>query len=281
MDRRTAIGLGVGAAAAMAMPSAAKVTSRRLDPSVPADAAVIYRKLRYRTDDGPVFSWVNGPYMAVIGGDLIQMYAINLGAIQQVTQRPDGGFDVRDLEISFRTDVDSGKRLETFVNPITKEALPIKVRPQGPNSVHYSRDNVLSLDTQPGGPHFAITHQEPKLFRVGDKVMIRDRSHAVVTMPDGAVSMTNEVSTISAPAAQVLDPAVTMALTDVRSNDVRSWPAWLRMGDRPGALALFAIGAKVQRFEDMPQDWLAMLHDYAPEIARDPIGALAKPPMQG
>ncbi|WP_343614646.1 DUF1838 family protein [Novosphingobium sp.] len=273
LDRRQALGLGLAAAAALAAPKAARAASRQLDPNDPEDARLIYRKLRYRTDDGLIFSWVKGPYMAVIAGDLIPMYAINLGSFSRVTQRADGGFELRDLEISFRTDVDTGERLTSFRNPVTGEILPVVERVQGPNRAIFSRDNHARLSDLPGGPHFELTHYPVRPFAIGDDIAIRDRTHARVTGRDG-VSLLNEVSTISGPRAQVLDPAATSIASRAQSNDVRSFPAWLKMGDRTGHLALFGNGGKVHRFEDLPGDWRAMLHDVFPAIAADPIAAL-------
>jgi len=279
IDRRTALawgaaGLAAGTAEVAAARQGAAVRKRRLDPANPEDARLIARKLRYRTDSGLLFSWIKGPYMAEIDGDLIPMYAINLGSIQRVEQRADGGFNLSDLEISFRVDVETGKRVSSFRNPVTGEDLQLPVNVQGPNHLTVSRDNVLQIADIPGGPRFALTHHPSTPFQLGGDVFMRDRSHSVVTFPDGSTSNLNEVSTLSAPASQVLDPHTTMADTRVQSNDVRSWPAWLRMGARPGMLALFGNGAKVRSFADMPADWQELLDQYAPEIARDPVAAL-------
>lgn len=278
INRRTALTVGgaalVTAAASGINTAHAAATRRTLDPANPDDALMIARKLRYRTDSGLLFSWIKGPYMAEIEGDLIPMYGINLGSMQRVEQRADGSFDLTDLEISFRVDAESGKRIDSFRNPVTGEDLQLPISKQGPNRLTVTRDNTVQIANLPGGPRFALSHRPTAPFVLGDQVFLRDRSHAVVTAPDGGVSQLNEVSTLSGPAAQVLDPAVSVIYSRVQSNDVRSWPAWLRMGNRPGMLALFGNGAKVRRFEDLPADWLAMLEQAAPEIARDPIGAL-------
>ena len=281
--RATTIALGIAALTAgpiSAIGASSTVTARKglLDPANPEDARAIYRKLRYRTNSGLLFSWVKGPYMAAIDGNLVPMYGINLGSISRVTQRADGGFDLRDLEISFRVDVETGRRLTSFHNPITNEILPVVVRPQGPNVLNYTRDNDGHINDVPGGARFDMKHFPPSPFVLGDEIYIRDRSHATVTMADGSTSMLNEVSTISAPRSQVLDPTSVTVETRVQSNDVRSWPAWLNMGNRQGTLGLYGNGAKVQRFSDLPQDWLAMLHEELPEIATDPVAALDRTP---
>lgn len=280
LARRDALALGAGVAASTVLHANARPVRRRLDPTDPNDARSIVRKLRFRTDSGLIFSWIKGPYMAAIAGDLIPMYALNVGAIQRVVQRADGGFDLTDLEISFRTDVDTGKELTSFRNPVTGELLPTRPNVQGPNRLSVTRDNQVQIADVPGGARFAMTHHPSQPFQLGNETFFRDRSHTVVTMPDGSTSQLNEVSTLSGPSATVLDPAVSIVYSRVQSNDVRSWPAWLKMGNRPGTMSLFGNGGKVARFGDLPQDFLEMLDRFAPEIARDPVAALVRAPKQ-
>lgn len=274
LDRRGALTLGMVAASAAALPAVAAPRRRTLDLANDEDARLIYRKLRYRTDSGLLFSWVKGVYMAVIAGDLTPMYGINLGAISRVIQRADGGFDLIDLEISFRVDAATGARLTKLLNPITGETVPVVAKPQGPNRILVTRDNEVHISDLPSGVRYEHTHPPTRAFALGNEIMLRDRSHSRVIAPDGSVSMLNEVSTLSAPRATVLDPATTTINARLQANDVRSFPAWLKMDDRVGNLALFGNGAKVSRFADIPQDWHAMLRETFPAIAADPVAAL-------
>jgi hypothetical protein len=276
-DRREALKLGIGLAASAvavaAMP--AQAAPPQLDPANPHDARQIYRKLRYRTDSGLVFSWIKGPYMAAVAGDLVPIYAINLGSIQRITHNPDGSFDLIDLEISFRVDLRSGERLTHLRNPVTGEMVRVGGRGPIPTHLKVSADNEVVIPDLPGQPRYEHTHAPVTTFALRrGELAIRDLSHARVTAPDGSVSYLNEVSTISAPRDQVLDPRTTNLETRVQSNDVRSWPAWMNMGDRPGTLALLGNGGKVSTFADLPDDWHAMLQAYYPEIAADPVAVL-------
>lgn len=273
--RRDALKWGMGIVAAAAVHPSLAATQRPLDIANPADARIIYRKLRYRTDDGLLFSWLKGPYMASTGSDLSPLYALNLGSIRRVTQNSDGSFHLIDLEISFRVDVQTGERLKSLYNPITGETVAVGGRGPVPTHVTVSADNEAMIPAAPGQPKYEHERAPVTIFPLGQtKLAIRDRSHTRVTAPDGSVSHMNEVSTISAPSDIVLDPRTTHVNSRVQSNDVRSWPAWLKMGDRPGSLALFANGGTVSRFEDLPDDWHAMLKQYYPQIAADPIAVL-------
>jgi hypothetical protein len=276
ISRRTALGASLALGAAVALPPT-RATAGVLDPTRPEDARAIYRKMRYRTDSGLVFAWVKGPHLAVVGANLTPLYGINLGAIQRITQRPDGGFDVREIEISFTTDVDTGKRLTQFRNPLTQEVLPVKLRTPHPSTVSYSRDNDLRAPPTYQGARFDVSHFPVATFVIGDDLFVRDRTRATIQAAGRPERILNEISTFSAPRAVVLDPSVAWVDAKVQSNDMTSWPTWLNMAGAPGVMGLYAVGGKARDFAAMPTDWLVMLHEVWPEIAADPIAALDRP----
>lgn len=273
-SRRAA--LGAGAALALAASSA---TARPLSLDSAEDERLIYRKLRYRTDDGLVFWWIKGVYMAAIEAELTPMYGINLGAIQRVTHRPDGGFDVRDLEISFRTDPQTGKRLDQFHNPISGQTIPVVVNPPRPYLSSFDRDNVLAAPGTVEGARFEVSHYPGRPFSSGNSVYLRERSRARVTAPGQPTRVLNEISTFIGDKRETLDPKVTSVRAKSISNDVRGWPAWVKMDDRPGMMSLFGVGEKVSSFDELPNDWRAMLRETLPDVARNPLAALDLPPL--
>jgi hypothetical protein len=268
MDRRAVLGLGLAGAA---MASHARAATPDLND--PETARQIYRKMRFRTDSGVLFSWVKGGHMAEVGPNLTPIHGTNLGAIQRVTQRADGGFDVRSMEVYFSTDPDTGRRLTTYRNPLTKADVVVPAyRPQA-STLRYARDNTPSAPVIPGLSAEFI-HYPVERTVIGDTLYLHERSRARYVSPNAPVRIVNEISTLSAPIAEVLDPAKTSVNASLLSNDVADWPSWMNMGAQPGIMALYAVGGKVSRFEDMPADWLDMVHEVYPDIARDPIGAL-------
>jgi hypothetical protein len=98
-----------------------------------------------------------------------------------------------------------------------------------------------------------------------------------VTTPGAADRVINDISMLTGPAAQALDPRSTWVDAKLQSTDVTGWPRWMRMGDRPGGVTLRAVGGKVRRFTDMPPDFLKMLQDARPDIAANPVAALDGP----
>ncbi len=282
VSRRTAIGLATGSVAsllasgAMARP-AAKPKAARLDPAQPEDARQIQRKLQLRTDSGMVFWWIRVPSFGQIGADLTPLYEMNFGSVQRVTQRDDGGFDVKQMELTFRTDLETGQPLKTLRNPYTGEMLPIEFNPVGPTIMHYSRDNVPVVPEDLGGSKLKFEPVPSRPFVIGDTVYYRLRNRSVVTTPGAADRIINDISTLTGPVSQALDPAVSWVDASLQSTDVTGWPRWMHMGDRPGGVTLRAVGGKVRRFADMPADFLKMLQDARPVIASDPVAALERP----
>jgi len=280
LDRRSLIaGAMVGTAAAVAAPAFAAKSVSRLDPSNPADARQIIRKLRYRTDEGMVFWWIDGVYMANVDAVLTPLYGMCFGALQMVKQRGDGGFDVTQMELGFRTELDTGKRMRTFVNPLTNQSMPAPFNPIGPTTVHYSPDAVPSVPRDLGGSQIDFRAFPEKPFVAQDQVFVQYRAQSHVQTAGMADRTINDISMIYGPAAQALDPGCTSVDAWLHSSDIASFPRWMNMGNRPGNITLRGVGAKVKRISDMPKNWLAMMEEYDPAILADPEAALRRNPL--
>ncbi len=274
INRRRAIALASSAVAVSLIPPA---DAASLDLHRPQDAWQIHRKLQFRTDSGLVFWWIRGPSFGQIGADLTPLYELNFGTVQRVTQRADGGFDVTQLEMAFRTDLETGQPLKSLRNPYTGESFPIEFTPVGPTILHFSRDNVPVVPAEIGGSKIQFESIPSTPFIVGDTIYYRHRARSRVITAGAQDRIINDISTISGPAREALNPAATWVDARLQSSDITGWPRWIKMGDRPGGVTLRGVGGKVRRFADMPADWLAMLHAARPDIAADPVAALDRP----
>lgn len=277
LNRRLALGLGFAAAAGLCSNGA---LAAELDPSNPEDLRMMFRKLQYRTDSGLVFWWMRGRYFGQIDAALTPLYGLNWGVIQRVAQRSDGGFDVREIELSFHTDLEFKQRLTTFHNPITNEDVAVEFSPLGPSVVHYSRDNLPQIPTQMVGSTAESTSIPPEALVIGDQILFSSRSATRVMTPGVPDRTFNDITTISGSLKAARDPSVTSVPAMLQSSDVTSWQRGLKMGDQPGSMTLRALGGKVGRLDHMPPSWLAMLRDAAPDIAADPEGALDRAPAR-
>lgn len=273
------VGVLAGAAVSPGRAAAARAgAARRLDPANAADRLQMYRKLHYRSDDGLVWWWLQGPKYGQVGTTLTPLFTMVVGTLMRIRQTEDGGFDLTSLEMVFLADLASGTRLSEWRNPYTDEVLPVKFDPLGPNTLRYGADNRRELPTLIGGSRLEAGARTSEPLVVGDDVYVREESTARVWSPGRTTPFeVNDISTYHGSLRELTDPAVTRARATVAFAEVTGWQRWMGMGERPGNLTSRSVGAKVDSFEAMPANWRAMLAEVAPKIAADPVAALEGP----
>lgn len=281
MTRRRWLGQTGAFAAAMAlggtMPRRAEAAGL-LDMSKPDDLNLAYRKLVYRSDDGILWWWLQGPKYGQVDAALTPLFTLNVGTVQRVKLRADGGFDLTSMEMVFLTDIETGAPLSSWKNPYTGETLPVKMNPVGPTTIAYAADNSRTLPTELGGSRLEATSIRHQPVIVGDDLFLRADDQARVYSPGRATPfIVNDLTTYHGSLRELSDPAVTVASAKAFFAEVTGWQRWMKMGERPGGLTSRSSGAKVRSYNEMPQSWRAMLEAQAPEIAADPIAALEKP----
>jgi len=273
MDRRGLLGGALGVVAA-------GMTGGEVRASPPASATALdvvklYRKLHYRTDDGVIFWWLQGPKYGQVGTTLTPLYQANIGTFQRIRQLADGGFEVTALEINLITDLSTGEPLEELRNPYTGELLAARFNPMGPTVVRYRADNSRILPSEVGGARLETTATLHPPMIVGDDVFQRDESVARVFAPGRTTPFeVNDIAVYHGSLANLSDPAVSVGEATVFFAEVTGWQRWMNMGDRPGNMTSRMTGRKVRRYEDLPAVWRERLARRAPEIAADPLGAL-------
>jgi hypothetical protein len=277
-DRRTVLGLSLGAAGALALPGLAAASgaapTRAATGDTP-DPISLVRKLKLRSDDGLIFWWLEGPKIGQVGATLTALYTSRVGTVQRVRQLEDGGLEVTQLEMILMFDHETGAPLERWRNPYTGESVPIRFRPVGPLKVQYRADNSRILPTELGGTPLesaARTHA-PRI--VADDVFLHDEVFARVFTPGRERPFeVNDHAVYHGSLRELSDPAVTMAEAAVFFVDVTDWQRWMQMGDLPGSITSRMVGRKCRRWEDLPEDWRRRLAELAPDLAADPVGAL-------
>jgi Protein of unknown function (DUF1838) len=275
-----ASGLALGTVAALPATAAATgaPTSRLLrEDGIPADPALrsaIVRRMRHRTDSGMIFWWFRGRNYAQQGANLTPMCELIFGAMARVTPTADGGMDLLQYELGFRTAPDSGERAEKLRNPITGEMVEVPFAPVGPTRVHYSADNVVELPEQIGGSAFTAEHVPELFYRMGDQVCFQTHTRARSIVPNVADRVLNDMSMICSPAREALNPRVKFASAWAHGSDVTDYARWWKMPPGLGSQTLRSVGEKVRRFEDMPRDWIAMVAKADPAMAADPLSVL-------
>jgi Protein of unknown function (DUF1838) len=281
MGRRAlmASGLALGAASAFPAGAATGGASNGLlreqgISTDPAARSAIIRRMRHRTDSGMIFWWFRGRNYAQQGAALSPMCELIFGAFARVTPTADGGMDLLQYELGFRTAPDSGERAEKLRNPITGDMVDVPFAPVGPTRVHYSADNVVQLPEQIGGSAFTAEHVPELFYRLGDQICFQTHTRARSIVPGVADRVLNDMSMICSPAAEALNPRVKMARAWAHGSDVTDYARWWKMPPGLGSQTLRSVGQKVRRYEDMPADWRAMVAKADPAMAKDPMSVL-------
>lgn len=270
---------GLVTAGAVATLSAGDALAASPSATLPADAkarAAIVRRMRFRTDAGVFMWWFRGRTYAQQGAKLIPLCGMVFGSMIKLTPRSDGGFDTVQYELGFRTDYETGQHIEKLLNPITGETVDLPIYPVGPTHLHYSADNVPQVPETIGGSRFTYDHK-PELFWEADgTIFMQYQAQSRVETAGASDRIINDFGMIYGPAKSALDPKVRCAPARVQGTDVTDYARWLKMPANSGTQTLRSIGAKVQRFEDMPADWLEIVRKIDPKMHADPMSVFER-----
>lgn len=279
ISRRTAMlgALAAGAVATSINPSFAAEAAigdpgAQGIPADPAARAAIVRRMRYRTDAGTFMWWFRGRTYAQQGATLIPVCGLLFGSMINLSPRADGGFDMVQYELGFRTDLETGKRLDKLRNPITGEMLEIKAFPVGPTKLAYAADNVPVVPATIGGSVFTYEHKPELFWTAGDMLFMQYQARSKVETAGKPDRIINDFGMIYGKLADALNPRVKSAPAWIQGTDVTDYARWLKMPEGSGTQTLRSIGAKVHRYADMPADWRAAVAEIDPKMAADPMG---------
>jgi hypothetical protein len=281
ISRRMMMASGLIMGAAAAMPALADTGPAPLmrETGIPSDRAAriaLMRRVRMRADAGPVFWWFRGRNYAQQGATLIPLCELIFGAVMDVRPTADGGLEVMQYELGFRTALDSGLRAEKLLNPITGTMVDVPFAPVGPTKAVYNADNILQLPPMIGGTTITVDDVPEVFYRLGNMVCFQTHTRARAQTPGATDRVLNDMSMICSPMAEALDPKRSFASAWAHGTDVTDYARWLKMPAGAGTQTLRSVGEKAARYADMPQDWRDMVAKADPAMAADPMGVLAR-----
>ena len=278
MKRRDALkGLGAAALATGLTASFGTRPARTanhplLDPTVPADRAVIHRKLNYTFDDNLVVWYIQARRNGLLDSQFTPFWDMNVGFISTVKDVEENAYEVKTLSAIFYADIGSGKLLERFENPFTGETVDIRP-PRLGNSKRYFTIDGLEYERAPREGYRMTEYGDiGPAWVIGDDVWIQADTgfRAEPLTQEGRLSVVNDWFTYHGSISEVSDPAVMSAAATQIFNDINTWPSWLNMGDHPGNYVSRGFGRKVASVEEMPDAWKALMKDIFPEAYKDP-----------
>jgi hypothetical protein len=240
----------------------------RAEVSVPLRT---YARMRGAAQDGGLALWW---YMGNVWGkapdDIARLlFKVEGLTFQRLTFRSDGGIEQRMTGRGWYADAGSGQPLETWTNPFTGEAL--------------TPPHIRSLAKQSISPQGAMAVEDPARVEKfegtiggfaenGDTVWMTENFMAK-TRPDpttGAVGTTSSLSTFTARIAEVEDAGVDFVPCYLNYQSLGAWPAWLKMGARPGVLSWQTYGRKVRGPDEGPAALRAWIEARDPGFLKDP-----------
>jgi hypothetical protein len=277
MKRRTALGLlataPFGATIGCADTGAPQL---KLNPADPDDLYLIHRKVNYTFDDQPVFWFIEAVRYGLVDSAFIPFWKMHVGFLFTVKSTGEFDFETKQLSGIFYSDLESGELLETFNNPITGAALPVRQPGLIRGGTHFDKTHqVRETREQPGVRRTTGTDIGPAWI-IGDDVWVYADTwvRAEPTGDEGQLLQVNDWSTYHASLTEVADPSVASARATMNFNDVNTFPGWLNMGDQPGNYVSRGFGRKSHSGEGMPAQWLRFMNDLYPNESQDLVGAI-------
>jgi len=235
LNRRSVLaGLGGVALAGTLRPARALVGSPAgLDLGNRRDLLTSLAKMRGATDERLCIGYVVGARYAVPEHRVIPMMGILAGTFSQYRRISDDAFESRALEIAYFTDLETGKLLEKWKNPVTGTTVDVPLTRMGPSRVILTADGltVPKLSGEAAGLQLKHIFQPPVI--VGDDVWITEQINI-----DGPSSTTNSAPiTPASPIWRIpgVPPCPLRCSTRASLRTAPGWASGTRQGTRwPG-----------------------------------------------
>lgn len=208
------------------------------------------------------------------GAKLTPLCELVFGAVMKITPLADGGLEQTAYELGFRTAPGSNDRTDQLRNPLTGDMVDAPFVPVGPTTVRYTAAYALIFNGNIAGTKFT-TEPMPELFyHIGDQISFQTHTAAISEVPGQTPRRLNDMSMITSPAREALDPKVQCASATGYGTDVSDYARWWKMPAGMGVQCLRSVGRKETDWAAMPHDWIAMLARVNPGGARDPRNLL-------
>lgn len=241
--------------ATLAALSVSAAQARVLDPTKPADALEIMKRIQCGEKDGQaaVFSWSGHVYSRVDGEPdrlLFNAEGMNIRQCVTVTD-PQHGLGYRQVsrEVMFYIDPMSGAILRQWSNPWTRETVdvmqvandPVNSRPSFPIAAD---GKPFSVRLTRSGNWVQIPIEVPLFYdnplAGAYQDFIGNKYHAMEIF---------DFSTLSSDLFDTRMPTAHPTVSWVRISD---WMPWMKMRGRQGNLVFNAMGTKLKSYDELP-----------------------------
>ena len=277
LDRRTLLsGLG-GLTLVAASRTAWPLAGSGLDLSNKRDLLTAIAKLRGATDDRLVIGYVIGARYAVPEHRMIPMMGILAATFSQYRRISDEAFEARALEIGYFTDLNTGKLLEKWKNPVTGTTVDVPLTRMGPSRIILTADGltVPRLSGEAAGLQLKHIFQPPVI--VGDNVWVTEQIN-IDGPPGPRPFVYNELSTFHGRKSELDDPARATVPTQVQYQSLITYRPWMGFGDTPGHTVARGAGMRAASIAELPPYYVELTRRLHPDVLKDPLALLAAAP---
>ncbi|MFN7053926.1 DUF1838 family protein [Hyphomonas sp.] len=261
--------------------STGEAQGRRLDPSVPADAMAIQRKVQCSTvENEPVVYWWHGKALSRRQGErdrhLFDVEGMNIRACSSITNE-DGvpGFHLVSREILLYKDKDTGEVLKTWDNPWsgeTVDVLHVANDPVNWRSYQVNRDGTpATWSGEIGGPNWWMQSTFPLWY---PNPLAGDFQKEV-----GGTYHATELFNFFGRTQDLLDPSTKTAIVTVAWTRIADWLPWMMMNGREGMMYMHTSGHKLASFDELSETMKAEIAAHYPEYASPPPPGDPRPNM--
>lgn len=276
-------------AAAVGQAAAATAGTPRKDAVslAPRELLASYVRLRGSTDGSITAGWLDSLRYAVVDGEAHLLCRVLAGALASFERRGDALYEATILEITHYVDPSSGALLDTLTMPVTGRSVKVPPYRIGPSAVRFAvaldeREDFHPQQAGTGAANFAPlgevrlrrTISDPRLS--GADLYIRHEEIGGLTPRSSELRPVSyrEWTIWHGPAATALDPRASYCPCEYSYTAMTSWRPWMQMEGVAGHTLDSGRGAKLRRFADLPQDYLALTERAHPDVIRDPEAAL-------
>jgi hypothetical protein len=245
-----------------------------LDLSNRRDLLTALAKLRGATDDRLVMGYLVGTRYAVPKHRALPMMGILSATFSQYRRLGEDAFEARVLEVGYCTDLDTGKLLEKWKNPVTGKTVDVPLTRMGPSRLIVTADGlkVPKLSGEAAGLQLTHIFQPPVV--VGDNIWVTEQIN--VDGPPGPHPFVyNELTTYCGHKSELDDPTRATVPTQVQYQSLITYRPWMGFGDTPGHTLARGAGMRATRIEELPANYLELTRRIYPDVLKDPLGLLA------
>lgn len=266
------IALALAAVLVSACASLSEAQGPRLDPSKPADALTLMRKVHCSTvDNEPAIFWWEGESFSRRQGEkdihLFDVEGYNIRACAAITNEAGlKGYQLVSREILLYKDKDTGEVLKTWANPWTGEdveVLHVANDPVNWKVYETGRDGKpVNWGGEVSGPFWWLRSTIPLWY---PNPLAGDYQKEI-----GGTYHATELFNFFGNASELLDPKTKTASATVAWTRVADWLPWMMMNGREGVMYIHTSGRKVASYDEISDTMKAEIAAHYPEYASPP-----------